>query len=116
MDGREGNECSRFRRESGSMRRSSGEGTSGTSGWSRRAGAQMSALRVAFLALLGLWLGGVAVTTPRAYADDKKPSLHIVMPIPAGNGSTVEGPVGTNVSVQGEGLTANAQYQVGYAR
>lgn len=76
----------------------------------------MGTLRIAFLALLGLWLGGAAVTAPRAYADDKKPSLHIVMPIPAGNGSTVEGPVGTNVSVRGEGLTLGAQYQIGYAR
>lgn len=98
------------------MLRSAGESTSGTSGWSRHGGARMGTLRVALLALLGLWLGGTAVTAPRAYADDQKPSLHIVMPIPAGKGSTVEGPVGTNVSVQGEGLTANAQYQIGYAR
>lgn len=98
------------------MLRSAGESTSGRSGWSRRGRARMGALRIALLALLGLWLGGTAVTAPRAYADDKKPSLHIVMPIPAGNGSTVEGPVGTNVSVRGEGLTANAQYQIGYAR
>jgi hypothetical protein len=119
INGREGEEYAWFRRESGSMLRSAGEstsGASGTSGWTRRGRARMGALRVALLALLGLWLGGTAVTAPRASADDKKPSLHIVMPIPAGNGSTVEGPVGTNVSVQGEGLTANAQYQVGYAR
>jgi len=95
---------------------SAGESTSETSGWTRRGRARMGALRVALLALLGLWLGGAAVTAPRAYADDKKPSLHIVMPIPAGKGSTVEGPVGTNVSVRGEGLTANADYQIGYAR
>lgn len=104
------------------MWRSAGDGTSGTGGWTRwtrwthRESARMGVPLVAFLALCGLWLGVTAVTTPHVYADDKKPSLHIVMPIPAGNGSTVEGPVGTNVSVQGESLTANADYQIGYAR
>src|SRR5690348_14051346 len=115
-DGRARQHMFVFRRESGSMRRSAGDGTSETDGRTHRGSARMGALRIALLALLGLWLGVTAVAPPRAYADDKKASLHIVMPIPAGNGSTVEGPVGTNVSVQGENLTLGAQYQIGYAR
>jgi hypothetical protein len=71
---------------------------------------------VAGVLALALALGAVALLaggTPVARADSTG-SLTIVIPQPP-TGGQVQGPVGTNVTIQGAGLTAGNAYQLGVA-
>ena len=67
---------------------------------------------VGILALLGL-LPGQAMAAGTTHADSSG-TLTIIVPAPSSGNST--GPVGTNVTVTGSGMTANDTYQIGYAQ
>ena len=74
----------------------------------------LSALPLLIVALASAAMLSVAVpgTIPVAQADG--PKFNIIVPRPADKHT--EGPVGANVTVHAEGLTASASYTLGYAR
>ncbi|MEO7001567.1 MAG: hypothetical protein ABI068_07175, partial [Ktedonobacterales bacterium] len=83
--------------------------------------AQMSLCIVGLLALVGL-LAAVSGQSAVALAhqaqgmrqhDASSVTLHITQPAP--QSTTVEGPVGANVTVQGQAATAGDSYQLGYS-
>lgn len=83
----------------------------------RRAGrtaARGLVLGVALVALALAAVGGTR-TPPRAAAHPQDtPTINIQIPVPDNNG-VAQGPVGTNLTLNGSGLTAGHTYQLGYA-
>src|SRR5690349_460558 len=86
---------------------------------SRRIGDGMASSRfglrslTAALLMLLLVAGSVSLAGV-ALADPSPGSMHVVVPTPSNDGKTVQGPVGTNVSVSAGQATANATYTLGW--
>ena len=86
---------------------------------SRRIGDGMASSRfglrslTAALLMLLLVAGSVSLAGA-ALADPSPGSMHVVVPTPSNDGKTVQGPVGTNVSVSAGQATANATYTLGW--
>ena len=84
-------------------------GTSGTSGGWFRLWGPVAAL------LLLLLVAGSVQTAGVAHADSSAGSMNVLVPVPQSDGKTVQGPVGTNVSISAGEATANATYNLGWA-
>lgn len=68
--------------------------------------------------LMALLIVGSVQTAGAAYADPADPSagsMHVVVPAPLTDNKTVQGTVGTNVSISAGQATANATYNLGWA-
>ena len=64
--------------------------------------------------LMLLLVAGSVSFAGAALADPSPGSMHVVVPTPSSDGKTVQGPVGTNVSISAGQATANATYTLGW--
>ncbi|HEU5347064.1 MAG TPA: hypothetical protein VFU63_00495, partial [Ktedonobacterales bacterium] len=66
--------------------------------------------------MMVLLIVGSAQLAPTVRADSATGSMHVVVPAPSTDNTTVQGTVGTNVSIASNQATANATYNLGWAR
>jgi hypothetical protein len=66
--------------------------------------------------LVVLLVVGSARAAQTAHADPSTGSIHVVVPVPLADNKTVQGPVGTKVSIVASQATAGATYNLGWAK